>query len=165
MHSPWFTHPWCSLRCLLPSHRNYPCLKLMAQAPEIGCLEDEVSFWGPAYFQQPITMLVSGSVSASPYLMKSLLSAAFFFSQATWADVVCQPFIFAVHQRRRWRYRVGAGGGCQWCVGFYINGRSPGIGSHWSWIYRVVKGGGPRGEGSLIFPNVPKGSPIFPRNP
>ena len=56
----------------------------MAQAPEIGCLEDEVSFWGPAYFQQPITMLVSGSVSASPYLMKSLLSAAFFFPKQRW---------------------------------------------------------------------------------
>ena len=30
---------------------NSPCLKLTAKAPENGRLEDEMSFWGPAYFQ------------------------------------------------------------------------------------------------------------------
>ena len=155
MHSPWFTHPWCSLRCLLPSHRNYPCLKLIAQAPENGCLEDEVSFWGPAYFQQPITMLVSGVYR--PVL--TWWNPAFrcvFFSQATWADVVCQPFFrgasAAVFRLVTFVGVTGWVGATRQWWRVLINGRSPGIGSHWSWIYRVVKGGGSKGRG---FPNLP----------
>ena len=39
-----------------------PSLKLTAKAPENQWLEDELSFWGPAYFQV-LLLLVSGRVS------------------------------------------------------------------------------------------------------
>ena len=97
----------------------------------------------------------SGVYSNNPCTFKN------FFSGLLWVKLLIEEIL---HQLRLVAYPIIYDGFCTFQVVFLSDFWLP------STDYRVVKGGGPRGGGSLIFPKVPqssqteseKGSPVTP---